>query len=260
MVKKGILLIGHGSRYKFNETILWKQQERLAEMGYKNIYVAFNETSFPKLPYAVNAMAEADIDEIIGLPFFIASGLHIVRDIPRQIGLEQGATEGVLDLNGKKVSIHYETPFGNDPLLSKILAEKIDELDSKTGKTGILIIGHGSKLPHNKETIEFQAQQLTEMGYENVHTAFNEFNGPYIEEVLEGMLDNGTTEVIVLPLFISLGDHLKNDIPAKIHLVDGINEGTYDHKGTTVTMKYASPIGEDERLTKVLAGKIDRYL
>jgi len=68
------------------------------------------------------------------------------------------------------------------------------------------------------------------------------------------------TEIIAMPLFISAGDHLKNDIPEKIRLKDGIFEGTFDHNGKTITVKYATPIGEDPRLTEVFAAKVRNFL
>ena len=81
-----------------------------------------------------------------------------------------------------------------------------------------------------------------------------------IEDVLEELLSRGVDEVLVLPLFISLGDHLKNDIPPKIHLVDGVNDDTYDYNGKKVRICYLSPIGDDPRLTDLFAEKVKKYL
>jgi sirohydrochlorin cobaltochelatase len=98
------------------------------------------------------------------------------------------------------------------------------------------------------------------MSHKDVYYAFNEFNDPKIEPVLEDMINDGISEIIVLPLFISLGDHLKNDIPGKIRLMDGVFEGTFDHNGSKIDVKYALPIGQDPRLTDVLAAKVNSYI
>jgi sirohydrochlorin cobaltochelatase len=119
-----------------------------------------------------------------------------------------------------------------------------------------MVIGHGSKLPYNKETITFQANELKKMGYDNIFCAFNEFDEPFIEDVFDEMMLRRMEEIIVLPLFISSGAHLKNDIPRKIRLSDGVSEDTFVHDGRNVTVRYATPIGSDPRLTDIIADRV----
>lgn len=259
MTKKGIMIVGHGSRYGYNKKVMELQADRLAAMGFDNVYIGFNETSHPFIEESLVKMAEDGIDEIVAVPFFIASGLHITRDIPPKLRLTGDSMDAAIDVNGRKIKMHFGTPFGDDPLLARILHERVQELDSGNGRTGVMVVGHGSKLKYNKDTIVLNAKRLEEMGHKDVYYAFNEFNDPKIEPVLEEMVEKGIDEVVVLPLFISLGDHLKNDIPEKIHLIDGVSEGTFDHKGRKITVKYALPIGQDPRLTDVLAEKIRAY-
>ena len=183
----------------------------------------------------------------------------MTRDIPPKLRLTSDEKDKMIDVNGHKIHMHFEPPFGDNPLLAKILYEKVQELDNKGGRTGVMVMGHGSRLPYNKEIISLNAQRLKEMGLKDVYYAFNEFNDPKIEPTLEKMLNAGVETVIALPLFISAGDHLKNDIPEKIGLTDGIYEGTFDHKGKVITVKYATPIGQDPRLTDVLVDKLKKY-
>ena len=260
MIKKGIMIVGHGSRYIYNEKIMDLQAQRLREMGFENIYIGFNETSFPKIEESLLKMADDGIEEIVAIPFFIASGIHMTKQINIKLGLVGDEKEKMITVNGKKIMMHFETPFGEDPLLAKILSEKLCLMDSKKGNTGVMVIGHGSRLSFNKEIIVLNAKRMTEMGIKNVYYAFNEFDEPTIEEVMEKMLEDGITEIIAMPLFISGGDHLKNDVPEKIRLVDGIFEGTFDYNGVTVTVKYASPIGKDPRLTDLFAAKVRKYI
>ena len=258
MTKKATLIVGHGSKYEYNKKIMELQKERLEEMEFENVYIGFNETSHPFIEETMRQMSEDGVDEVVAIPFFIASGLHMTRDIPPKLGLEGDCKEMTVSVDGHEMMMHFGEPFGEDPLLAKILSEKIDAA-KKADNTGILVIGHGSKLRYNKDIISLNAKRLTDMGYDNVLYAFNEFNEPIIEDVLEDLLSRGVDEVLVLPLFISLGDHLKNDIPPKIHLVDGVNEGTYDHNGKAVRICYLSPIGDDPRLTDLFAEKVRSY-
>ena len=260
MTKKGVMIVGHGSRYEYNKKIMELQVQRLEAMGFENIYIGFNETSSPSIQESLQKMVDDGIDEIIAVPFFIASGLHMTRDIPGKLRIAADDRDKMIEVNGKKVMMHFETPFGEDPLLATILHEKLRLMDSRKGVTGVMVMGHGSRLAFNKEIIMLNAERLTKAGVKNVYYAFNEFNEPKIEETMEKMLATGVTEIIAMPLFISAGDHLKNDIPEKIRLKDGIYEGTFDHKGVTITVKYATPVGEDPRLTEVFAAKIRRYM
>jgi len=254
-MKKGIMIIGHGSRYNYNKWVMEEQKKRLEERGFENIYIGFNETTYPLVNDVVEEMAADGIDEVVAVPFFIASGLHITRDIPNKLGIPNGSDGGTVEVNGKMVSIRYEPPFGKDPTLAAILSERIQEL-SNGGNRGIIVVGHGSRLPYNKETIIFQANELKKMGYGNVRYGFNEFDEPHIEDVFDEMVSQGIDEMIVLPLFISLGAHLKHDIPGKIRLKDGINEDTFVTDGRSVTVKYAAPVGSDPRLTDIIAERI----
>lgn len=254
---KGIMIIGHGSRYNFNKWIMEEQKRRLEDKGFDNVYIGFNETTYPLVNDTLDEMVSNGVDEIIAIPFFIASGLHITRDIPKKLMLPENSTGGTVSVNGRNVQVRYEPPIGKDPALSDILAERVEELKSENGKTGILVIGHGSRLPYNKETIMYQASRLSGKGYADVNFAFNEFDEPSVQDVFDRMVSSGLDEVIVLPLFISLGAHLKHDIPAKIGLKDGMIEGNIKIDGKTVKVKYALPVGNDPRLTDLIIDKIE---
>ncbi|MCL2032885.1 MAG: sirohydrochlorin cobaltochelatase [Methanomassiliicoccaceae archaeon] len=255
-MKKGILIIGHGSRYNYNKWIMEEQKKRLEQKGFGNVYIGFNETTFPLVNDALEDMVSDGVEEIVAVPFFIASGLHIARDIPNKLGIPPCADTYVAEIKGKKISIRYERPFGSDPMLAAILSERIEELSNGGKNRWIMVIGHGSRLPHNKETVLFQADLLRRKGYDNVRCAFNEFDEPFVEDVFKEMVSGGADEIIVLPLFISLGAHLKHDIPRKIHIRDGMAGEVFVHGGRNVTVRYAAPIGSDPRLTDIIAEKI----
>ena len=76
MTKKATLIVGHGSRYEYNKKIMELQKERLEKMGFENVYIGFNETSHPFIGETMEQMAADGIEEVVAIPFFIASGLH----------------------------------------------------------------------------------------------------------------------------------------------------------------------------------------
>ena len=259
MTKKGIMIVGHGSRYRYNQRTMETQAERLKDMGFENVYIGYNETAHPFIVETLKQMAEDGIEEIVAVPFFIASGRHMTEQIIGKLRLNTGENHKYIDVDGHRIMMHFETPFGEDPLLAQILHEKFCEAQDASKRSGIMVIGHGSRLPFNKQIITLNTERLREMGHADTYCAFNEFDEPKIEDIMNKMVDDGIEEIVAIPLFISEGDHLKNDIPPKIHLTDGIREGTFVQNGREITVKYCFPIGSDYRLTQLIAAKIRKY-
>ena len=122
----GIMIAGHGSTMAFNKGVLDMQADLLRSRGYDNVYVGFNEFSIPSIRETAEEMVKGGYDDIIVLPFFVASGLHVTRDIPmKHFGLPRDATDGEVEIEGKRVRVRIEQPFGEDPNLTDILAERI---------------------------------------------------------------------------------------------------------------------------------------
>lgn len=256
---KAVLIVGHGSRLMFNKMTMEYQADLLRRRGFENVYIGFNETSIPSIEDAMVTMADDGVDEVVAIPFFIASGLHMTRDIPPKLGLKDGQKEGIVEINGRKMKMHLDAPFGEDENLTDILCEKIDELAVGDCKRGIIVMGHGSRLNFNYDIMELNAKRLRERGYGDVRIGFNEFNDPKIEDTIKAMIDDGLDEIIALPLFISKGVHLCRDIPSKLGIQEKTEEEVIEAGGRTVKVKYATPVGGDPRLSGVLEKKILKY-
>lgn len=255
-MKKGIMIIGHGSRYHYNKWVMEEQKKRLEKMGFENVYIGFNESTEPLVNDVLEEMVADEIDEVTAVPFFIASGRNVNKDIPLRLGIPFGSQYAEIEVRGKKITIIYEEPFGNDPALAVILSERIKEVSENRGKRWILVVGQGSRFPYNRETVFFQVNELGKMGYDNIRCAFNEYDVPSVEEVFSSILSHGADEIIVLPLYISLGVCLNHDIPRKIGLTDGSNKDAFSYGGHNVIVKYARPIGNEPMLTEIVAKKI----
>ena len=105
----GIMIAGHGSTMAFNKGVLDMQADLLRSRGYDNVYVGFNEFSIPSIRETAEEMVKDGYDDIIVLPFFVASGLHVTRDIPmKHFGLPRDATDGEVEIEGKRVRVRIE--------------------------------------------------------------------------------------------------------------------------------------------------------
>ncbi len=121
------------------------------------------------------------------------------------------------------------------------------------GKKGMLLVGHGSTLPYNKELVESTGRMIGEKYPEYlVKCAFMNINSPTIPESLEAFRKEKIDVLLVVPLFLAKGVHILKDIPPLIGLSEGQRKGTFTLNGTSIPLLYADPIGTDPLLAELM--------
>ncbi len=122
MGKKGLLLIGHGSRLPYNKNLIEETARLMATMDTDYIIkVAFMEKNTPNIQEALKAFQDEEIEMLVAVPLFLARGVHILEDIPMLLGLENGTRKGTFEIKGRIVPLVYAEPIGNDPLLAQLM-------------------------------------------------------------------------------------------------------------------------------------------
>jgi len=91
-------------------------------------------------------------------------------------------------------------------------------MNNNCKKTGILIVGHGSKLPYNKEVVTEIANKLDEKVDNIVESGFMELVLPNIPQQVDKLKNQGIEKIIVVPAFLAHGVHTKVDIPTILRL------------------------------------------
>jgi sirohydrochlorin cobaltochelatase len=126
---------------------------------------------------------------------------------------------------------------------------------------GILLVGHGSKLPFNKELVE-ETASLIARNYPDfvVKCGFMNMNSPTIEESMEEFRTESIDVLVVVPLFLAKGVHILKDIPAIIGLAEGEKKGSFPLNGRTIPLLYADPIGSDPLLADLMVKNAKRAL
>lgn len=117
----------------------------------------------------------------------------------------------------------------------------------------MLLVGHGSKLPYNKELVETTANLIA--GKTNnylVKPGFMSLNTPTVGEQLEAFRSEDIDMLVVVPLFLARGVHIEQDIPEILGLPAGVRKGEFRLNGKTVPLVYASPIGSDPLLAELM--------
>ena len=79
-------------------------------------------------------------------------------------------------------------------------------------KTGILLVGHGSKKEYNKNLITKTAEIIAQKNPDYiVRCGFMEFNEPTIRESLDSFKQDDVDSIAVVPLFLARGVHIDED-------------------------------------------------
>lgn len=85
----------------------------------------------------------------------------------------------------------------------------------------LLIVAHGSRRPESNDEIRALAAKAAGQAgdrYAYVGSAFLELAEPSIPDGIQQCIDQGATEVTVMPFFLSAGRHVVTDVPAMVQL------------------------------------------
>jgi sirohydrochlorin ferrochelatase len=92
--------------------------------------------------------------------------------------------------------------------------------------TGLVVFAHGSSVAAANESVQrVTARLAAEGGYELVETAYLEMAQPDLGEAVARLVARGATRIIVIPYFLTLGIHLRRDLPRIVEGLTGIHTG-----------------------------------
>ncbi len=122
---------------------------------------------------------------------------------------------------------------------------------------GLILIGHGSKLPHNRENLEKLADILRSRSkFKTVEIAFMIRDTPTIAEAIDTMAKKKMSKIVLVPAFLAPGVHTTQEIPELIE----VKEKQSDLKTLSIELVYGEPIGSDERIADILEEKAFKAL
>ncbi len=88
MQNNALIIVAHGSRKaSSNEEVkaLGEKVKSLQDRCYSLVMTAFLEFATPSLEESILSCADKGVNEIVILPYFLASGNHVTRDIPEVV-------------------------------------------------------------------------------------------------------------------------------------------------------------------------------
>jgi len=168
----------------------------------------------------------------------------------------------------------------------------MDSNSNSKNDTGILLIGHGSRLPYNKEVVQAIAAKYSETKPEyNIEVGFMELAEPNIPSAFNKLASTGVKKIIVTPVFLAHGLHTKRDIPTILGLEPspeveqyvgghghhhhhhnheeehGHHHGHHHHHDEEAEkiefngeIVYTEPIGADDAIVEIIAERVNPHL
>ena|SRR3990167_9563864 len=117
-------------------------------------------------------------------------------------------------------------------------------------RTLTILLAHGSSDPAWGETFAVMTEPVTRK-FSNAKLAFMELSTPTLDDVAAQAAEDGVEAIIVLPLFLSTGKHLKKDIPAMLKNIEA---------RFGIRTQLLPPIGEHPALGSAILSIIEQTL
>ena len=112
--------------------------------------------------------------------------------------------------------------------------------------TALILFAHGARDPEWANPMRrVQAAIRLQVSDMPVELAFLEFLTPSLPDAVANLVKQGADKIVVMPMFIARGGHLKNDLPGIIDVL----RSTYPN----VDFSLGGAIGEDESVIQAMA-------
>ena len=113
-------------------------------------------------------------------------------------------------------------------------------------ETALILFAHGARDPEWAEPMRRVCVAVREQAPQmRVELAFLEFMQPDLRACAESLLADGVERILVLPMFIARGGHLKRDVPLLLEELQ--------HRHPRTRFELAAAIGEAETVVQAMA-------
>jgi sirohydrochlorin ferrochelatase len=112
----------------------------------------------------------------------------------------------------------------------------------------IIFFAHGSSVESANQAVRSVAADAARLaGIERYEVAFLEMTRPTLEDAAENLIADGIDRIAVVPYFLTLGIHLKRDLPALVSRISAARPG--------IQMTVTAPLDGHPGLAAVLADR-----
>ena len=120
-------------------------------------------------------------------------------------------------------------------------------------KTSVIVLAHGSKVATGNEGL-FKIVEMLKVAnsWDSVEAGFLQRVKPGLDDVVEKVVNEGAKRVVIIPLLLFSGNHVRKDIPLEIE--------RHITRYPDVEFLYAENIGPDERIAQIATDRINDVL
>lgn len=123
----------------------------------------------------------------------------------------------------------------------------------KVEETGIIILGHGSKLKKANNIIpEIVKKVKRRLGLSTIVSAYLQCCHPALPKSIKNLVSKGCGRIIIVPFFLLAGNHVSRDIPKAIKK----EKARYPE----VSFVYTKNLGEDVRIGEIVVERIKKAI
>ncbi|GAW91521.1 sirohydrochlorin chelatase [Calderihabitans maritimus] len=116
-------------------------------------------------------------------------------------------------------------------------------------KTAIVILGHGSRAAEANQGLYEIADIVRNRCGLPVEAAFMSHGKPDLTTAIDRVIVSGAEKVVVVPLFLFSGIHVKKDIPEVL-------KKEQERLGNKARLIYAQSLGADPRIAEIVIDRI----
>jgi sirohydrochlorin cobaltochelatase len=247
---RAVILVGHGSLRDASGSAMIRLAARAQAAGVAPVVKAgFLNYSRPAFRETLARVVERGAQKVVVAPYFLVPGKFVRVDLPRLVAESQAAYP--------TLAMQLAEPFGDHPALARIvLARAAAAADSERrtpGQRALLLMAHGSPNEMANAPLRALAARLgASKHYDSVMLSFMELNEPAIPAALAQLVQQGAHDIVAVPLFLQLGGHVAEDLPA---IIAAARMRFPDQQITL-----ASYLGYDPLLVEVIADRVREAL
>ena len=115
--------------------------------------------------------------------------------------------------------------------------------------TALILFAHGARFPEWAMTLNRVCEAVrARMPEARVEPAFLEFMAPTLQDCAKSLIADGFERIVVVPMFLAQGGHLKEDLPKLLEALRGEYPG--------ISFDLTGPIGEAESVVQAMAAHV----
>lgn len=212
MLKKGVLLVAHGSRIPkwrlgIQELIKNLHIEYPIEIGFLD---GFGEEGILR---ALKGLERLSVKEVLVIPLFVCSGSGHIEEVRSALGFSEGRIVSFF----RDMSLYWGEPLNDHPLIREVIKERIQELSTNPKKEVLMLVAHGSVNQEKHNIWEAMIARMA-VGFKKEFA----FTGVTYATIRPNTLKrralavSQTHSLLILPLFICEGYYTNQFIPQEL--------------------------------------------